>query len=40
MRECIGDRDAGTTEVNLIVINAKYGDVFSKEQAMGYVVSL
>ena len=40
VRECIGDRAEGPHEANLFDINAKYGDVISKEQAMGYLNSL
>jgi maleamate amidohydrolase len=40
VRECIGDRAEGPHEANLFDINAKYGDVISKEQAMSYLNSL
>jgi maleamate amidohydrolase len=38
-RECVGDRAAGPHEANLIDIQAKYGDVISVEDAMGYLQS-
>jgi maleamate amidohydrolase len=40
VRECIGDRAEDPHEANLFDINAKYGDVISKEQAMSYLNSL
>ncbi|MED6343560.1 MAG: carbamoylsarcosine amidase, partial [Pseudomonadota bacterium] len=38
--ECIGDRAEGPHEANLFDINAKYGDVISKDVAMDYLNSL
>ncbi len=40
VRECIGDRHEGPHEANLFDINAKYGDVISKEEAIEYLNSL
>ena len=40
VRECIGDRAEGPHEANLFDINAKYGDVISKDVAMNYLNSL
>lgn len=40
VRECIGDRHDGPHEANLFDINAKYGDVISKAEAMEYLRSL
>ena len=40
VRECIGDRHDGPHEANLFDINAKYGDVISKEEAMEYLNGL
>ncbi len=39
-RECVGDRMNEMHEANLFDINAKYGDVVSKEQAIAYIYSL
>ena len=40
VRECIGDRHDGPHEANLFDINAKYGDVISKSEAMEYLNGL
>jgi maleamate amidohydrolase len=40
IRECVGDRHDGPHEANLFDINAKYGDVISKAEAMQYVKGL
>jgi len=40
VRECVGDRHEAPHEANLFDINAKYGDVVSKGQAMEYLASL
>ena len=40
LRECIGDRAEGPHEANLFDINAKYGDVISKDHAMDYLNNL
>lgn len=40
VRECIGDRHDGPHEANLFDINAKYGDVISKAEAMEYLNGL
>ena len=40
VRECCGDRHNDPHEANLFDINAKYGDVISKAEAMEYVASL
>ena len=40
VRECIGDRHEGPHEANLFDINAKYGDVISKAEAMEYLNGL
>jgi maleamate amidohydrolase len=40
VRECIGDRHDGPHEANLFDINAKYGDVITKAEAMEYLESL
>ena len=40
IRECVGDRHDGPHEANLFDINAKYGDVISKAEAMKYVKGL
>jgi len=40
VRECIGDRHEGPHEANLFDINAKYGDVISKPEALEYLTSL
>lgn len=36
-RECVGDRHPGPHEANLFDINAKYGDVVSKQDVMTYL---
>ena len=36
VRECCGDRHADPHEANLFDINAKYGDVISKQEALEY----
>lgn len=36
-RECVGDRHPGPHEANLFDINAKYGDVVSKQEVMTYL---
>jgi maleamate amidohydrolase len=40
VRECIGDRHEGPHEANLFDINAKYGDVISKAEAVEYLNGL
>jgi maleamate amidohydrolase len=40
VRECVGDRHDAPHEANLFDINAKYGDVVSKEEAIRYLNSL
>lgn len=40
IRECVGDRHNDPHEANLFDINAKYGDVISKQEAMDYFNSL
>jgi maleamate amidohydrolase len=40
VRECIGDRHDGPHEANLFDINAKYGDVISKAEAVEYLNGL
>jgi maleamate amidohydrolase len=40
VRECVGDRHDGPHEANLFDINAKYGDVVSKAEAIRYLNSL
>jgi maleamate amidohydrolase len=40
IRECVGDRHDGPHEANLFDINAKYGDVISKAEALKYVRGL
>jgi maleamate amidohydrolase len=40
VRECVGDRHDGPHEANLFDINAKYGDVISKAEALRYIRSL
>lgn len=37
IRECCGDRHDGPHEANLFDINAKYGDVIPKSEAMEYI---
>ncbi len=36
-RECVGDRHPGPHEANLFDINAKYGDVVSKQEVITYL---
>lgn len=40
VRECCGDRHNDPHEANLFDINAKYGDVISKAEALEYIASL
>jgi len=40
IRECVGDRHEGPHEANLFDINAKYGDVISKVDALKYLKTL
>jgi maleamate amidohydrolase len=40
VRECVGDRHDGPHEANLFDINAKYGDVISKAEALRYIKGL
>jgi maleamate amidohydrolase len=40
IRECVGDRHDGPHEANLFDINAKYGDVISKAEALKYIKGL
>jgi len=40
VRECIGDRHDGPHQANLFDINAKYGDVISKADALEYLRGL
>jgi len=40
VRECVGDRHDAPHEANLFDINAKYGDVVSKAEAIKYLNSL
>jgi maleamate amidohydrolase len=40
VRECIGDRHEGPHEANLFDINAKYGDVITKQEAIEYLNGL
>jgi len=40
IRECVGDRHDEPHEANLFDINAKYGDVISKQDAIDYFNSL
>jgi len=40
VRECVGDRHDGPHEANLFDINAKYGDVVSRAEAISYMNSL
>jgi len=40
VRECCGDRHDGPHEANLFDINAKYGDVISKAEAIEYLNGL
>jgi maleamate amidohydrolase len=39
-RECVGDRAQAPHEANLFDINAKYADVVSLDEALGYVESV
>jgi maleamate amidohydrolase len=40
VKECVGDRHDGPHEANLFDINAKYGDVISKQEALEYLNGL
>jgi maleamate amidohydrolase len=40
VRECVGDRHEGPHEANLFDINAKYGDVISKQECLEYLEGL
>ncbi|MBL8225239.1 MAG: isochorismatase family protein [Chromatiales bacterium] len=40
IRECVGDRHDGPHEANLFDINAKYGDVIGKAEALKYIRGL
>lgn len=40
VRECCGDRHDDPHEANLFDINAKYGDVISKTEALEYIATL
>lgn len=40
VRECVGDRHNDPHEANLFDINAKYGDVISKKEALTYLQGL
>jgi len=40
VKECIGDRHEGPHEANLFDINAKYGDVISKQETLEYLNGL
>jgi len=40
VRECVGDRHDGPHEANLFDINAKYGDVISKQETLEYLENL
>ena len=40
VKECIGDRHDGPHEANLFDINAKYGDVISKQETLEYLNGL
>ena len=40
VRECIGDRHPGPHEANLFDIDAKYGDVIGKREALAYLDGL
>ena len=40
VRECCGDRHDDPHEANLFDINAKYGDVITKAEALEYIGSL
>lgn len=39
-RECVGDRHSAPHEANLFDINAKYGDVVSKDEVMEYLKNI
>jgi maleamate amidohydrolase len=40
IRECVGDRHDGPHDANLFDINAKYGDVIGKAEALKYIRGL
>lgn len=40
VRECVGDRDAAPHEANLFDIDAKYGDVVSRREALAFIEGL
>jgi maleamate amidohydrolase len=40
IRECVGDRHDGPHDANLFDINAKYGDVITKAEALKYIRGL
>lgn len=40
VESCVGDRHPGPHEANLFDINAKYGDVISRSDAIGHLASL
>ncbi len=40
IRECVGDRHDGPHEANLFDINAKYGDVIGKAEALKYIAGI
>jgi len=40
VKECVGDRHDGPHEANLFDINAKYGDVISKQETLEYLNGL
>jgi maleamate amidohydrolase len=40
VKECVGDRHDGPHEANLFDINAKYGDVISKQEVIEYIQHL
>ena len=40
VKECVGDRHDAPHEANLFDINAKYGDVISKQEVMDYLINL
>jgi maleamate amidohydrolase len=39
-RECVGDRHDGPHDANLFDINAKYGDVVSRDEVITYLSRL
>jgi nicotinamidase-related amidase len=39
-RECVGDRAQAPHEANLFDIHAKYADVISLEETLGYVAAV